>query len=74
MESATHMQVSTPSQIALAFQCTEAQARAQLRTNAENFRTMAAKAAANKNGMHRGYTQKELETLAHNYMSASMQK
>ena len=67
------MQVLTPKQIACAFGCTEAQARAQLLANAENFRAMACKAAANKKGMHRGFTQAQLEEYATKYAVAAAQ-
>lgn len=67
------MATLSPKHIAAVFQCTDDQARAQLRANAENFRAMAAKAAANKNKKHRGFTQEQLETYAHNFMSASLQ-
>lgn len=50
--------------IARVFGCSEDQARAQLRANANTFRKMAEKAAGNKNGKHKGYTQTQLEGYA----------
>lgn len=67
------MAVLTPKHIAAVFKCTEEQARAQLRANADGFRKMAAKAAANKKGMHKGYTQAQLEQMATDFWTAANQ-
>lgn len=62
--------VKTPAQIARMYGCTEQQAAALLKKNADVLQAMANK-AAQKRGKYNGYTQVELQNRAQDYLAAS---
>lgn len=50
------MDAKTPAQVAAMFGCTENQARAQIKRNAQDLRSLAEKAKKSATGKYRGFT------------------